>query len=348
MKLSEIIEKTGGVLIPEGHPCLETEIRGVRPIDQAGPDELTFQTNPRYVSKIADTRAAAIILAEPTERTSIPQIIHPNPYAVMARALQLFSSVHHSYSGQSELAFIHPEAEIHPTAVIYPFVHVDQGASIGADSVIYPHCYIGRNACIGSDTILYPSVSVMHECRIGDHCIIHASCVIGADGFGFAPDRDGPVKIPQTARALIGDHVELQAGCTIDRGALEDTVIGDGCKLDDQVLIAHGVKLGKHCLIAGQGAIAGSTRIGDRFMMAGCGAVGPSLTIADDVRIGPKSGIVAPVESPGEYHGFPLLPAKQWRRETVSLRRLPELVRTVQDLQRRLEELETQQKKPEA
>ena len=180
----------------------------------------------------------------------------------------------------------------------------------------------------------------MHDCKVGDHCIIHSGCIIGADGFGFAPDNGRePIKIPQTARAIIENHVELQAGCTIDRGALKDTIIGEGSKLDDQVLVAHGVQIGKNCLIAGQGAIAGSSKIGDRFMMAGCGAIGPSLTIASDVLIGPKAGVNAPIDKPGEYHGFPLVPATQWRKETISLKKLPELLKRVRSLELQLEKL---------
>lgn len=340
MKLSEIIEKIGGKLISQETNDSDPTIKGIRPIDQAGPDELTFQTNPRYAEKIPGTKAAAIILAKPTDKTKIPQIIHPNPYGAMAMAAQLFYQVSHTYSGISEQAWIHPEADVAENATIYPFTYIDKGAKIGKSCVIYPHCYIGRDTTIEDGTILYSGVQVMHECQIGRNCIIHANCVIGADGFGFAPDRSGNIKIPQTARVVIGNDVELQAACTIDRGALEDTIVGDGSKLDDQVLIAHGVRLGKNCLIAGQGAIAGSTKVGDRFIMAGCGAVGPSLTISNDVLVGPKAGINAPVESPGEYHGFPLVPARQWRKETVSLKKLPELLKTVRNLENKVKELE--------
>jgi len=340
MKLAQIIEKTGGELHPPCEKIPDITITGIAPVDKASPGELTFQTNPRYAGKVASTKATAIFLGKPTDQTTVLQIIHPNPYAAMAMTAQMFFTRTHTFQGQSDLAFIHPEAQVDPEATLYPFAYIDKGARVGSGSVLYPHTYLGENSSVGKNTVLYPGVSVMYDCEIGNSCLIHSGCVIGADGFGFAPDKSGNVKIPQVAKAIIEDDVELQAGCTIDRGALEDTIVGSGTKLDDQVLIAHGVQLGKNCLIAGQGAIAGSTKIGDRFIMAGCGAIGPSLTVASDVLVGPKAGINAPIEKSGEYHGFPAIPARQWRKETVSQKRLPDLIKQVQSLQKRIEELE--------
>ena len=338
MRLSELADKIGGKLIPPSSGAIE--IKGIAPIHTATGDHITFQTNPKYAALLADCQAAAVILGQATDRTQIPQLIHDNPYAAMAKTSQLFHQDTHTFQGQSELAIVHPEAEVDPSVTLYPYCVVDKGAKVGAGTILYPHVVIGRDSTVGTNCVFYAGTVIMHECLIGNNVILHAHCVIGADGFGFAPSAEGNVKIPQIGKVIIEDDVELQAACTIDRGALEDTIIGRGTKIDDQVLIAHGVQLGEHCLIAGQGAIAGSTKIGKRFIMAGCGAVGPSLQITDNVIAGPKIGITAPIKEPGEYIGYPARPAGDWRKQTVGIKRLPELMRTIKELQRRVAELE--------
>lgn len=337
--LETLAQAIGAELVGAGPEARAAQVRGVAPLDKAGPGEISFLTNPRYAEKLKSSKATAIILAARRDDLSVPQLIHKNPYAAMAKASMLFYERKHTFQGQSDLAQVHPTAKIHVDATLYPFCYVDAGVEIGAGSIVYPHVYLGANVKIGVRTTIFASVTVMEGCTIGDDTLVHAGSVIGGDGFGFAPTREGIEKIPQIGGVRIGNDCEIGPLNTVDRGALTDTVVGRGCKFDSQVHIAHGVEMGDWCMIAGGGAIAGSTKLGNRVIMAGHTAVGPSLVLPDGVILGPKAGLTRSPETGGEYMGMPAVPAKDWRRQVVALEKLPELLKTVAALKREVEAL---------
>lgn len=342
MILKDIVALANGELFAPPGVRLDPDMRinGIAPLDKAGADEVSFLTNPKYAAKARDTKAGVLLLAQAIPDLSLPQIISKNAYAAMAKISQRFHAVTHTYKGQSELAQVHATAKVHPSATLYPFCFIDARAEIGADCVIYPQVYVGEGAILGDRTVVHPGAVFMHGVKIAADVIIQAGCVIGSDGFGFAPSRDGNEKIPQVGSVEIGPDCEIGALSTINRGAFLNTTLGRGCKFDSQVHIAHGVQLGDFALLAGGAAIAGSTKIGKRFMMAGHTAMGPSLEIGDGVILGPKAGMTRSTDEPGEYMGMPAIPALEWRKQVVALGQLPELLKNVRAAIKRLEKLE--------
>jgi UDP-3-O-[3-hydroxymyristoyl] glucosamine N-acyltransferase len=340
VKLGDLAKKIGADLIASNQDAQDLEIKGIAPLDVAGASEVTFLSNPKYAKKLRETKAAAVILGSAVSDLEVPQLVHRNPYAAMAETANLFYKLTHTYQGQSKLAVVHAEAKVDPSATLYPFSYIEKGAVIGANCVVYPHVYVGENSRVGDDSVIFPSATIMPGCTVGRKALIHAGVVIGADGFGFAPTREGIVKIPQVGGVVIGDDVEIGPTSTIDRGAFNDTVLGNGCKLDSQVHIAHGVQIGEFGMICGQAAIAGSTRVGKRLIMAGHSAIGPSLEIGDGVVLGPKAGMTRSTAEAGEYIGMPSMPGNAWRRQVVALQQVPELLKAVRALTAKVEALE--------
>ncbi|MFW7381748.1 MAG: UDP-3-O-(3-hydroxymyristoyl)glucosamine N-acyltransferase [Oligoflexus sp.] len=314
-------------------------IRGINSLEHAEADEISFLTNPKYAKLLHKTKACAVLLAKEEPDLDITQIIHPNPYAAMAMIAQKFYQRQHTYNQQSELAFVHPTAQLDSTATLYPFSYVDEGASIGPGSILYPGVFVGRGAKVGANTVLYPNSVVLEECVLGDDCIIHPNAVLGGDGFGFAPTGDKLVKIPQVGKVIVGNDVEIGSTSTVDRGAFEDTIIGDGSKLDSQVHIAHGVKLGKNAMLCGQTEIAGSTKIGDNLIMAGQSAIGPSLEVGHHITLGPRAGLTNSHSKSGTYMGMPITPIKEWRRQAVAAKQLPDVLSRLRKLEAELAEI---------
>lgn len=338
MLISEVASFLGGELYCSKE-YEDKNIQGIQALEFATNDQISFLTNPRYQKYLESTKACAVILAKPIETLSIPQIIHKNPYAAMAKVALHFYKRSHSFQGQSELAFIHPEARIAEDATIYPFCYIDEGASVGSRSVLYPGVFVGAHAKIGEGCLIYSNASLLEACELGNECIVHSGAVIGGDGFGFAPTGKELIKIPQVARALIGDDVEIGANSTVDRGAFEDTLIEDGSKLDSQVHIAHGVKLGKYAMLCGQTEIAGSTKVGTNLTMAGQSAIGPSLEVCDHVTLGPRAGLTNSQKTPGTFMGMPLSPIKEWRKQAVIAKQLPDMLARIRKLEAELESL---------
>jgi UDP-3-O-[3-hydroxymyristoyl] glucosamine N-acyltransferase len=316
-------------------------IRGVATLEQAGADQLGFLANPRYRSAVATSRAGAVVLSEADRELLFADatagcvlIVCDAPYAWFAFAAQVLAPPDPAVPGRAPDAVVHPAARVDPSAAIDPLAVIDEGASIGAGVRIGAGCYVGRRVRIGQGTRLHAGVRIYDGCRIGAGCLLHSGCVIGADGFGFAPFRGRWVKIPQTGSVQIGDDVEVGAGTTIDRGALGDTVIEDGVKIDNLVQIGHNCRIGAHSAIAGCVGIAGSTTIGRRCQLGGASMIQGHITIADDSIIAGATAITRDIRQPGFYTGiFPFMRNREWERNAVILRHLDELRERIRRLE---------------
>ncbi len=324
MFLSDIHQRLGGEVIGDASVALA----GVGTLEAADRSQITFLANPRYRKLLATTRAGAVILgANDRDLSGLPRIITANPYAYFARVAQLFSVVPAHPAGIHPMAMVHAGARISPSASVAEFASIGAGANIAEGVRIGPGCVIGEGAAIGPGSTLTARVTVYDRCHIGARNLIHAGVVIGADGFGFAPDfvagTGSWVKIPQTGRVLVGDDCEIGANTTIDRGAIEDTVIGNDVKLDNQIQIGHNCVVGDHTVISGCVGIAGSTRIGKHVMIGGAaGAIG-HLEICDGAVISAMTLVTKSITRPGTYTGsMPPMRHEDWLKNAVHLRRL--------------------------
>ncbi len=327
LTLGEIVRRLGGEAVGE----LQTPISGVATLDSAGPAQIAFLTNPRYRGRLATTRAGAVILG-PGDRdaATIPRIVSENPYAYYARTVALFHPEEPVRAGIHPFAQVDGSANVDATAEIGAFVVVEPGASIGPRARIGAHCVIGKGSSVGEGTRLHPRVTVYDGCSIGERCILHSGVVIGADGFGMAREAGRWLKITQVGGVRIGDDVEVGANTTIDRGALDDTVIGDGVKLDNQIQVGHNVVIGAHTVIAGCTGIAGSVTIGRDCMIGGGVGIVGHLSICDGVTISGFTFVTKSIVKPGTYtSGTPAMPHGEWLRNSAHLRHLDEIVRRV-------------------
>jgi UDP-3-O-[3-hydroxymyristoyl] glucosamine N-acyltransferase len=336
-RLSEIAAQLGGRVLGDAG----VRITQIATLEAAQPDQISFLTNSKYHAQLAGTRAGAVILAEAdADSTGLPRIVSDNPYAYFARVSALLNPSPEIRPGIHPSAVIGAGAKIDKSACIAATAVIGEGATIGAHSVIGEGCCIGANTVIGSRARLYPRVVVYHGCVIGDDLIAHSGAVIGADGFGIAMDQGRWIKIPQIGRVVIGNDVEIGANTTIDRGALDDTVIEDGVKLDNQIQVAHNVRIGAHTAIAGCVGIAGSTSIGRYCRIGGSAGILGHLEIADHVEIAAFSLIGKSIREAGSYAAiFPFSKTEDWRKNTVHLRHLDDLVKRVKALEQELKSL---------
>ncbi|MFZ2541826.1 MAG: UDP-3-O-(3-hydroxymyristoyl)glucosamine N-acyltransferase [Gallionella sp.] len=336
-RLSEIAAQLGGRVLGDS----EVRIAQIATLEAAQTDQISFFTNSKYRHQLAATRAGAVILAEvDAKETETPRIITDNPYAYFAKVSALLNPFSEIQPGVHPSAVIGSGAKIDATASIAATAVIGEGATIGANSVIGEGCSIGANVAIGCRARLYPRVVVYHGCVIGDDLIAHSGAVIGADGFGIAMDQGRWIKIPQIGRVVIGNDVEIGANTTIDRGALDDTVIEDGVKLDNQIQIAHNVRIGAHTAIAGCVGIAGSTIIGSYCRIGGSAGILGHLKITDHVEIAAFTLIGKSIGEAGSYAAiFPFSKSEDWRKNTVHLRHLDDLVKRVKTLEQEVKSL---------
>lgn len=321
----------------------EVRIDGLATLKSAVPGKLSFLSNPRYVSQLADSKASAVIVGpEFADACPSAKLISPSPYVTYARASQLFQPRVAARSG------IHPSANVHPSALIGAGVTIgcnvviDADAVVGDGSAIGAGCYIGERSKLGEHCTLYANATLYHDVVIGRNAVIHSSVVIGADGFGFAFDGRQSIKIAQLGGVNIGDDVEIGAGSTIDRGALDDTVIEQGVKIDNQVQIAHNCIVGAHTIVCGCSAIAGSTVIGKYCTIGGGVGVIGHLRIADKVMISAMSLVSQSILEAGIYSsGTGLLETKEWKRNIVRFRQLDDMAKRIRELEKLTIELQT-------
>ncbi len=338
MRLGEIAARFGCEL--RGEP--EMEIRGVHTLEQAGPDQLSFLANRKYRSQLERTRAGAVVL-HPDDCPERPGnwLLHENPYATYARIARLFEPPQDLPAGIHPTAVVDPSARIHPRASIGPYVVIGPEVRIAADCVIHAHCVLQRGCELDEQCLLHPHVTLYAGCRLGKRVIIHANTVIGSDGFGYAPDQGQWIKIPQLGGVRIADDCEIGAGTTVDRGALDDTRIGQGSKLDNQIQIAHNVQIGRHTVMAGCSAISGSARVGDHCQIGGGAGLAGHISLSDHVIITGMTMVSHDIRQPGVYSsGISQQEARRWRKNVARIHRLDELARKLRQLERQLQALE--------
>lgn len=341
VRLSALAERLGLTL--QGQ---DKEIRGLAPLDKAGPEDLSFLANTKYAAALETTRAAAVIVDAAHAPRVATALVAQNPYLAMAQVAQLFAVPQGRFQGQSPLAYVHPAARVDASAVLAPFAFVGEGATVGPRSVLYPHVYVGEDVEIGPDCVLYPGVAVMARVRLGAGVILQPGAVIGGDGFGYALSPQGPVKVPQMGRVVLADGVEIGANTTVDRGSLGDTEIGPLAKIDNLVMLAHNVHVGAGSILVGQVGVSGSTHIGSGVMIAGQAGLTGHLHIGDRARIGAQSGIMQDVPAGAEVVGSPAMDGRKFFRMVAGQQRLPELLRRVSALEKELAALRQGAKQP--
>ncbi len=322
----------------------QCEIGGIAGLKEAKPGELSFLANPAYKSMLAGTRASAVIVDQKNADELRNAIIYPNPYLGYARIAKLFEERPTCEPGVHHSAVVDSAAQVDKTASVGPLAVIAKDARIAGNVVIGAGCFIGEKVVIGKDGFLDANVTVQHDVVIGERVVIHSGAVIGADGFGFADNEGRWEKIAQIGGVRIGDDVEIGASTTIDRGALADTLIGDGVKIDNQVMIAHNVKIGDHTAIAGCVGISGSTEIGQHCTLAGgVGLVG-HIRIADHVHVTGMTMVTKSIESAGSYSsGTAMMPTNLWKKNTVRIRQLDDLAARIRDLEKQLKEFKGNQ-----
>ena len=336
LTLAGIVAKLGGRVC--GDPA--TAVSQVGSLENAGPAQIAFFSNPRYRAKRAQTRAGAVVLSPASEAlTSIPRIVAENPYAYFARLSQLLNPDPDFAPGIHPRAIVADGARIAATASVGAGAVIDAGVVVGERTLVAAGCHVGEGAEVGDECRLYPTVVIYQGCRIGSRVRLHSGVVIGADGFGIAEDAGRWIKIPQIGRVLIGDDVEIGANTTIDRGAIDDTVIGDGVKLDNQIQIGHNCHVGAHTAMAGCVAVAGSAKIG-RHCTFGAGAIVLGhLSIADNVHVSAATVVSRSIHKPGTYTGmYPFDDNESWAKNTAWARHLSELADRVRSLEKRQKE----------
>ncbi|MDO8311670.1 MAG: UDP-3-O-(3-hydroxymyristoyl)glucosamine N-acyltransferase [Sideroxyarcus sp.] len=336
-RLADIVARFGGHVVGDA----DTQVSQIGTLEKAVAGQIAFLANAKYRNQLEASQASAVILSESdADATQLPRIVASDPYAYFAKLSAFLNPLREFAPGIHPSAVIANNARISPQAHIGPLVSVGEGASIGAGTVVMAGCSIGEGASLGENTRLYPRVVVYHDCIVGNHVIVHSGAVIGADGFGIAMEEGRWLKIPQIGRVVIGDHVEIGANTTIDRGALDDTVIEEGVKLDNQIQVGHNVRIGAHTAIAGCVGIAGSATIGKYCRIGGSAGILGHLQIADHVEIASFTLIGKSISEAGSYAGiFPFSKNDEWRNNAVHLRHLGELVKRVKALEKEIETL---------
>ena len=311
-------------------------ISGVAPLARAGREQLAFLANPRYLPDLAKTRAGVVVLrAEHADASPSPVLIAKDPYLAYARIAALFEHDPAAPPGIHPNAVIAADAHVDTAASVGPGCVVESGASIEAGALIGPHCVVGPDCTVGAQSRLGAHVTLVTRVTLGKRVLIHPGAVLGADGFGIARDRDHWVKVPQLGGVRIGDDCEIGANTTIDRGALEDTVLEEDVRLDNQIQIAHNVRIGAHTAMAGCSAVAGSASIGRYCLIGGSAGVLGHLEIADGVTITAMSLVTHSMREPGEYSsGTPIEENRRWRRNAARMRQLDAMARRIATLEK--------------
>jgi UDP-3-O-[3-hydroxymyristoyl] glucosamine N-acyltransferase len=331
-RLAELAVRFGCEL--RGDP--DTVVDRVAPLQDAGPGAISFLANAQYRRHLPKTRAAAVVLdAAAAAECPVAALVIDNPYATYARIAQLLYPLPAVAGGRHSSAFVEPGAEIDPTAWIGPNAYVASGVRIGRRVSVGAGSVLLERVTVGDDTLLMARVTLCAGTIVGERCVLQPGCVVGGDGFGHARDRDGYVKVPQVGAVVIGNDVEIGSNSTIDRGAIGDTVIEDGVKIDNLVQVGHNVRVGAHTVMAACVGVSGSTTIGKRCMLGGMVGVAGHLTICDDVALTGRTAVLGSIDRPGVYSG------SLWADEAQRFRRNVARFNSLDDLAKRVRRLET-------
>ncbi len=336
----QIAEYLQGEIVGDANACVNTFAK----IEEGVPGALSFLSNPKYIPYLYKTKSSVVLVNRdfiPEQPVQATLIKVDNAYESLAKLLTLYESMKPKPTGIDPLAFVSPSAKIGENVYLGPFAYVGENAVIGDGVQIYPHAFVGDSAEIGKNCILYSNVNIYHGCKVGNNCVLHSGCVIGADGFGFAPTPQGYEKIPQIGIVILEDNVEIGANTCVDRATMGATVIHAGVKVDNLIQIAHNVEIGSHTVMAAHTGIAGSTKIGEWCMFGGQTGIAGHLKVADRTQTGAKTGITKSIRQPGTAHmGTYSVEVKKYLKINAAQRMLPDFVEQLKALQKKVDELE--------
>ena len=340
--LKELADYVGGEVAGDGN----IKIKGVMTIDEASEGYITFVSNKKYIKKLEQTGASAIITSPDIVTENKNLLVTKNPYLAFAKVVDLMMNPEKVYPCTvDDSARVSDSAEIASSVTVYPFVFIGENAKVADKVVLYPGVYVGDDCRIGKDTIIHPN-SVLHKGTIiGERVVIHSNVVLGCSGYGYAPDGKTYYKIPQIGITVIEDDVDIGANTTINRAVLGETRIRRGTKIDSEVMIAHNVEIGEDVLVTSQVGIAGSVQIGNNVILAGGSGVAGHIKVGDNVKVGGWTGVTKDLPSGGTFLGTPAIEIERMRKCYMIIQRLPEMRETVKDLQRKIKQLEKQVEK---
>ena len=321
-----------------GNP--DVEVSKLAKIEEGTKGSLTFLANPKYTQFIYDTKASVAIVNKdfsPESSIETTLIKVDDAYKAFSKLLEYYNQVKMNKSGIEQPSFISESANYGSNLYLGAFSYLGDNVKIGENVKIYPNCYIGDNVQIGDNVVLFSGAKIYSETVIGNHCVVNSGAIIGADGFGFAPNENGEYsKVPQTGNVILEDHVDIGAGTTIDRATLGSTVIRRGVKLDNQIQIAHNVEIGKNTVVAAQTGIAGSTKIGENCQIGGQVGIVGHISIGNNVKIQAQSGIGRNVNDNEVLQGSPALGYGDYNKSYVHFKNLPKIVKEISDLQKKI------------
>lgn len=325
----------------------DAKVRTFAKIEEGVEGAISFLSNPKYTHYIYDTKSSVVIVNEDVELegTVAPTLIRvKNAYESIAQLLQIYEASKPKKTGVSPQAYISPTAKLGKDCYVGPFACIGEGTVIGDGCQIYPHAVVGDNVKMGNGCILYPNTTVYQGCKIGNNVTLHAGSVIGADGFGFAPNADGYDKIPQIGIVTIEDNVEIGANTCVDRSTMGSTVIRNGVKLDNLVQVAHNVEIGENTVMSAQVGIAGSTKVGSWCMFGGQVGIAGHITIGDKTFLGAQSGVPGSLKGGEELIGTPPMNPRNYFKSQAIFRRLPDMYKELEALKKTIEELKSEEK----
>ncbi len=335
-RLKELAQWVDGTVVGDG----ETEISGVAAIEEAREGEIAFIASPKYLSKLRETNASAIIVSKEVTQADKPLLCVTHPHLAFAKILTLFFDKPYQPKGIDSNAWVSPTAILGKDLTVFPFVYIGDRSSIGDRVTLYPGVYVGEDAAIGEDSVLYPNVCIYSGAVIGKRVILHGGVVVGGDGFGYIREGKKNVKIPQVGKVEIEDDVEIGANTTVDRAALGKTIIRRGTKIDNLVQVAHNVVIGEDSILCAQAGISGSTKIGSNVTLAGQVGVVDHVEIGDNVIVGAQAGVTHNLPGNQAYVGSPALPHREFLRANAVFPKLPEMRKTLIDMEKRLKKIE--------
>ena len=332
-QIAEILE--GDIV---GNP--NAEVSKLSKIEEGEKGSLTFLSNPKYNPYLYTTKASIAIVNKSfikKKEIETTLIKVDDAYTAFSKILEFYNEVKNNKSGREQPHFIAKSATIGSNEYIGAFAYIGENVKMGENVKIYPNVYVGDNVVIGNNCSLFSGVKIYSETQIGNHCVIHSGAIIGSDGFGFAPNKEGVYnKIPQTGNVIIEDNVDIGAATTIDRATLGSTIIRKGVKLDNQIQIAHNVEIGENTVIAAQSGIAGSSKVGKNCMLGGQVGVSGHITIGDNVKIGAQSGVTKSFKGNQVINGTPAFGFTDYNKSYIYFKRLPELVKTINKLEKNI------------